>query len=240
MTPKTRMMTALERGKPDRLPVSIHQWQQYHLDTLVPRVYTLEFSHPQQRMLLDVHWDVTDGYVPPLFAPHELTPHPLPGTELSTFTPEVTLALIAVHGAKDSWAHLSALLDLALFVKRYPHADYAAVVTRLQRHGLVRMLTVGAVLIRHFWDVPLPSAIAAAVDERAQALALLLRQRLESHPDGLPPTGWAKVRLNLQFRQTSTQKWRYLRFKSRVKKVDLSRRGRLPRVLAHWRRVWRT
>ncbi len=32
MTPKERMMRALNREKPDRLPVSLHQWQQYHLD----------------------------------------------------------------------------------------------------------------------------------------------------------------------------------------------------------------
>jgi len=33
MTSKERMMRALHREKPDRLPVTIHQWQQYHLDT---------------------------------------------------------------------------------------------------------------------------------------------------------------------------------------------------------------
>ena len=33
MTPKERMMRALNLEKPDRLPCSIHQWQQYHLDT---------------------------------------------------------------------------------------------------------------------------------------------------------------------------------------------------------------
>jgi uroporphyrinogen decarboxylase len=32
MTPKERMMRALRREKPDRLPVTIHQWQQWHLD----------------------------------------------------------------------------------------------------------------------------------------------------------------------------------------------------------------
>lgn len=31
MTPKERMMAALNRQKPDRLPVTIHQWQPYHL-----------------------------------------------------------------------------------------------------------------------------------------------------------------------------------------------------------------
>ena len=32
MTSKERMMVALEGGKPDRMPVSVHQWQGYHLD----------------------------------------------------------------------------------------------------------------------------------------------------------------------------------------------------------------
>ena len=32
MTSKERMMTALAREKPDRLPVTIHQWQACHLD----------------------------------------------------------------------------------------------------------------------------------------------------------------------------------------------------------------
>jgi len=32
MTSKERMLRALNREKPDRLPVTIHQWQQYHLD----------------------------------------------------------------------------------------------------------------------------------------------------------------------------------------------------------------
>ena len=33
MNSKERMMLALHNKKPDRVPVTIHQWQQYHLDT---------------------------------------------------------------------------------------------------------------------------------------------------------------------------------------------------------------
>jgi len=33
MTSKDRMMLALRRETPDRLPVSVHQWQKFHLDT---------------------------------------------------------------------------------------------------------------------------------------------------------------------------------------------------------------
>lgn len=35
MTSKERMLVALGRGKPDRLPVTIHQWQGYHLRTFM-------------------------------------------------------------------------------------------------------------------------------------------------------------------------------------------------------------
>lgn len=42
MTSKERMMRALNREKPDRLPVTVHQWQQYHLDTFMNGIEPLE------------------------------------------------------------------------------------------------------------------------------------------------------------------------------------------------------
>src|SRR4030042_1934338 len=42
MKSKERMLCALERGKPDRVPVTIHQWQQYHLDTYMDGMNALE------------------------------------------------------------------------------------------------------------------------------------------------------------------------------------------------------
>ena len=42
MTSKERMLRALAREKPDRLPVTIHQWQQYHLDTHLRGIDALE------------------------------------------------------------------------------------------------------------------------------------------------------------------------------------------------------
>ena len=41
MNSKERMLVALHRGKPDRLPVTVHQWQQYHLDTFMDGVDAL-------------------------------------------------------------------------------------------------------------------------------------------------------------------------------------------------------
>jgi len=42
MTSKERMLRAINREKPDRLPVSIHQWQGYHLDTYLDGISDLE------------------------------------------------------------------------------------------------------------------------------------------------------------------------------------------------------
>lgn len=42
MTPRERMLTALAKEKPDRLPVTIHQWQPYHLDMYMNGVSDIE------------------------------------------------------------------------------------------------------------------------------------------------------------------------------------------------------
>lgn len=42
MTPKERLLAALNREKPDRLPVSIHQWQAYHLNEYMGGITDLE------------------------------------------------------------------------------------------------------------------------------------------------------------------------------------------------------
>ncbi len=42
MTSKDRMMCALHREKPDRLPVTVHQWQGYHLDKYLNGATPLE------------------------------------------------------------------------------------------------------------------------------------------------------------------------------------------------------
>ena len=42
MTSKERMLIALDRGRPDRLPVTIHQWQPYHLNKYMNGVSDIE------------------------------------------------------------------------------------------------------------------------------------------------------------------------------------------------------
>ena len=42
MTSKERMIAAINKEKPDRLPVTVHQWQPFHLDTYLEGISDLE------------------------------------------------------------------------------------------------------------------------------------------------------------------------------------------------------
>jgi hypothetical protein len=42
MNSKERLMLALNREKPDRMPATVHQWQRFHLDTYMGRITDLE------------------------------------------------------------------------------------------------------------------------------------------------------------------------------------------------------
>lgn len=76
MTSKERMMRALRRENPDRLPVTIHQWQEYHLQTYMEGRDQLEaFLHvgldasvtpPVMSLVEDSpEWKVTSEVRPP-------------------------------------------------------------------------------------------------------------------------------------------------------------------------------
>lgn len=42
MSPRERLLTAIHKGKPDRMPASLHQWQTYHLVTYMNGMSDLE------------------------------------------------------------------------------------------------------------------------------------------------------------------------------------------------------
>ena len=42
MTSRERLLAALDKGKPDRLPVTVHQWQPFHLNTFLGGISELE------------------------------------------------------------------------------------------------------------------------------------------------------------------------------------------------------
>ncbi len=213
-----------------------------HPDLSITRhAYTLELFHPQKKILFDLHWDVTDGYVTNLFTSEELIPEAKPFDEaiLPQFSLPVTLVLLSVHGAKSSWSNLSALMDLALFFERFPDLDYARVVQKLQQQGIGRMLFVGALMVEFLWDVHLPQPILRTVDNPSRKLATFIVNQFFEQTGATGKSRWAKVRFDLRVREKASQKLHYLRFKSRRKKVDLDSSNPVRQFVSHGRRVLR-
>lgn len=196
--------------------------------SVTSRFYSLEFSHPTKTPI-DLHWDITDGYVSRLLSSQQLTgavrPFEFGGRTIEIFDQNVTLALLAVHGGKASWASLSAWMDLALFFRRFPHYSYSTVLHVLRERGVARMLYVGAHLVERFFDVPAPRLIKQNMDYRSVEISRLIGHRLFEQPLQPAAAGWRKVLLNLQLREKSSEKLRYLWFKARPKKVDVAARG---------------
>ncbi len=59
MTSKERMLSALHRGQPDRLPASVHQWQRFHLDTYLGGISDLDAF---QKLGLDAQVQFFQGF----------------------------------------------------------------------------------------------------------------------------------------------------------------------------------
>ncbi|MCJ7658444.1 MAG: hypothetical protein MUO67_04785 [Anaerolineales bacterium] len=61
MTSRERMLTALNIGVPDRLPVTIHQWQDYHLKTFMNGMSDVEAFRAVGLDAAITIWDANEG-----------------------------------------------------------------------------------------------------------------------------------------------------------------------------------
>ena len=62
ITSKERMLAALNRDLPDRLPATVHQWQAYHLNHYLGGIHPTDAF---RRFGLDAAVSVFDGLFPP-------------------------------------------------------------------------------------------------------------------------------------------------------------------------------
>ena len=201
-----------------------------YFDTNIPapifdKVYSVELFHPVRKDYIDIHWELTDGYAALPFSSEELMQRildlPFEEASLTCFDDTVTAALIAVHGAKNSWDQLVSLLDLALFFRKRPDFDYAGLVGRLHRCGISRMLLVGAHLVHQFDLADVPDVLLN-YDRRSAHIARRIARQLTDDPLLPSPRRWGKVALNLAFRESMRTKLSYIAFKMQPKKVDLA------------------
>jgi putative nucleotidyltransferase-like protein len=81
------------------------------------------------------------------------------GKDVSVFAAEDELLMLAVHGAKDFWARLIWVADVAEIVKQSPKLDWGKVIVEAKRSKTSRMLNLSLSLAREVLNLKLPPEI---------------------------------------------------------------------------------
>ena len=112
----------------------------------------------------------------------------LSGREFLFMSPEDLLLYLAVHSAKENWASLLQVYDMAALIIDHPHLDWTAVLARAEEWHSLRRLMISCVLAAEIFEVPLadPVRVAAISSGRLQPFVEAALRRLLA-PDPLPP-----------------------------------------------------
>ncbi len=106
MTSRDRMLTALGMGIPDRVPVTIHQWQDYHLKTFMGGISDIEAFRAIGLDAAITIWDANEGKTTPQWQVEARTTHMGPDqwiTDYTITTPEGVLTQKDESNAYTTW-----------------------------------------------------------------------------------------------------------------------------------------
>ncbi|HLW44377.1 MAG TPA: nucleotidyltransferase family protein [Candidatus Acidoferrales bacterium] len=100
--------------------------------------------------------------------------------EVPAFAAEDVLLMLAVHGAKDFWARLVWVADIAELVKQSPNIDWEKLREDAHKLKVNRMLNLSLSLAREILDLKLPPEIVNQIE--SDATVKRLTRRFVLHP----------------------------------------------------------
>lgn len=137
----------------------------------------LSFMRDDCRVTVDLHWGIELHWS---FSPHlsshreyrrlwdRLQPLSVADREVMTLSPEDSLLLLSVHGAKHKWASLRWICDIAEIVQSHNALNWDALIeTSTALHGR-RMLFLALLLARGALGAPVPEHVMRGI--RADAM----------------------------------------------------------------------
>jgi len=152
------------------------------------------FKRPGTQRLVEIHTEHTFRYYPrpmpidALFARRRALL--LDGRSVPALCLEDDLLMHCIHGAKDFWARLMWVADVASLVARHPEIDWERLFQYAREVNAERMLLVGLQLGAVLLAVHLPQSVSARV-EKDPVVATLCRQIAR----WLPAAGYAQPSL---------------------------------------------
>ena len=142
------------------------------------------FAREGTSAIVELHTEKTLRYFPRRLPLDSLlarrVPVPFDGRQLNAFSPEDTLSIICVHGAKHLWERLLWIADVAALVTRPAKFDWSRALATAQETGAERMVHLGLCLAQIMLQVQVPEEISQRVraDRVASRLAADVLQKL--------------------------------------------------------------
>lgn len=124
------------------------------------------FSGGDEPVTIDLHWGIAPDYFISLTLDQMLNrrqPVALPGTMVSTLAAEDLLLIVCAGGAKDCWARVNRICDVAEILRSSPAIDWDGLFDRARRLHAQRMLLLGLHLAQQLLGAPLPESIVQRI-----------------------------------------------------------------------------
>lgn len=151
------------------------------------RMYAYYFRRPTDGLVVDLHWRLAPTYLLAALPADELWGQlescRIGGTELRSFSPEITLLLLCFHGAKHGpapWPRLKWLCDLSELLRTYPDLNWEELFTSADASGCRRIVDLGLRLARDLLGAPLPETVERNLESDAAVapIADLVSERI--------------------------------------------------------------
>jgi len=125
--------------------------------------YNYGLSGTPDHVQVEVHWSFVDRYLSFTLDAGEMWERRVPvrigSREVLTFSPEDTLLILCVHGAKHGWGDLRWVMDVSELIASQPRMDWEAVRARAAGWGSGRMLLLGLRLAWELFEAAVPPAV---------------------------------------------------------------------------------
>jgi hypothetical protein len=135
-----------------------------------------QFVRADGGIVLEMQTEVTLRYFPRKLdfdsLEKRLTSISFAGGETLSFSPEDTLILLAVHGAKHFWERLLWIADISELTQAAPGVHWAEVFSRAKEMGVSRPVNLALYLAQRTLEAPLPDDVREQVfrDQAARTL----------------------------------------------------------------------
>ncbi len=153
--------------------------------------YQCEILFQRDKVVVEIQWRIAPRYFSfPLDYERlweRLRPVALGEREVFSLSPEDSLLILCVHGAKHVWERLGWICDVAELIRVHKGMNWRRVIEQAGESGSERMLFLGLFLASDLLGATLPAEVSQTVlaEPPVKALGAQVRERLFAETDGV-------------------------------------------------------